>query len=300
MPEPYPILTTTAELVAAAAREGLRITPDTGELDTMGLDYLVVHGRDGDGVRWIVRSPRRADVRDNAAREARTLRAVAPVLAPSIAVPDWRIFAPDVIAYPRLEGTPAITLDTGAPVWNIIPEPPALPPETFLASLASLLAALQRTRAPELRTRTIPEERATVAEAIAAGRELLDPPAELVARWERWHANEAAWPAHTALSHGDLHPGHLLLDPDGRITGVLDWTEAAIGDPAIDLAMVLMCHGRPVLDDIAGRVGATALVPHAVERAAAFPALGARWAKRTDSVGLIDYLKAELPKAAAY
>src|SRR5687768_9662162 len=114
-----------AELVAAAAREGLDLVTDDARVDTMGLDSLVVHARDRDGTWWIVRAPRREDVSRGARVEARILAAVRPHL--TAAVPDWRIHADDVIAYPRLGGTPAITLDTGAPVWNVI-DPAALAP----------------------------------------------------------------------------------------------------------------------------------------------------------------------------
>ncbi len=294
-------LTTTHELVAAAAREGLGITPDDGSLDTMGLDFLVVHGRDAAGTRWIVRSPRRADVIVGAAREATNLAVVAPALAAlGIAVPDWRIHAPDVIAYPRLDATPAITLDTGAPVWNII-DPAALAP-AFLESHAQLLHALARIDDAGLRHRSLAESRAEVAEGIAAAKALLDPPPALVARWDAWLARD--WPTHSAFSHGDLHPGHLLLAPDARIVGVLDWTEAAVGDPTVDLAMVKMCYGRPALEQIAARLTALgtpvppSLVAHAVERCAAFPALGAAWAHRTGNLGMVDYLKSQLEVCA--
>jgi aminoglycoside phosphotransferase (APT) family kinase protein len=294
-------LTTTHELVAAAAREGLDLTPDAGPLDTMGLDFLVVHGCDAAGTRWIVRSPRRADVIAGATREATALRVVAPALAPlHIAVPDWRIHAPDVIAYPRLDATPALTLETGAPVWNII-DPTALAP-TFLESHAQLLHAFARIDDAGLRHKSLADSRAEVADGIAAAQELLDPDPAYVARWEAWLARD--WPTHTAFSHGDLHPGHLLLAPDARIVGVLDWTEAAVGDPSIDLAMVKMCYGRPALEQIAAHMTALgtpvppSLVAHAVERCAAFPALGAAWARRTGNLGMVDYLKSQLAVCA--
>jgi aminoglycoside phosphotransferase (APT) family kinase protein len=38
-----------------------------------------------------------------------------------------------------------------------------------------------------------------------------------------------------ALTHGDLHPRHLLIDGDGAACGVIDWGDVCIADPAIDL-----------------------------------------------------------------
>ena len=43
----------------------------------------------------------------------------------------------------------------------------------------------------------------------------------------------------TAL-HVDFHPGNLLVGDDGRLS-VLDWTNAAVGDPLIDLGRTFAC-----------------------------------------------------------
>ena len=45
-----------------------------------------------------------------------------------------------------------------------------------------------------------------------------------------------------AVIHMDIGPEHVLVE-DARVTGVIDWTDARIGDPAIDLAWPL--HGAP-------------------------------------------------------
>jgi macrolide phosphotransferase len=56
-------------------------------------------------------------------------------------------------------------------------------------------------------------------------------------RWLDWLADDGCWPRWSVLTHGELYPAHVLVDPDDRITGVLDWTTAEVGDPARDLAM---------------------------------------------------------------
>ncbi|NEB80476.1 phosphotransferase, partial [Streptomyces sp. SID14478] len=38
--------------------------------------------------------------------------------------------------------------------------------------------------------------------------------------------------ADAVLVHHDLKGEHLLVSQDGRVRGVLDWTDAAVGDPA--------------------------------------------------------------------
>jgi aminoglycoside phosphotransferase (APT) family kinase protein len=292
---PFHVLDSIDTILAAAARLGVALSPDGAMLDTSGLDFIVVHARALDGTRWIVRAPRRPDVLAGAAAEARVLSAVRPVLA--VAVPDWRI-TDEVIAYPRLGGTPAVTLDTGAPVWNVID--PAAPPAAFVTSLGAMLAALQRVPDDGLPARTLAEERRELARAVELARELLSPPDATIARWSRWIDNDALWPAHVALSHGDLHPGHLLLDERGALSGVLDWTEARVGDPGIDLAMVYQCFGRATLEAVAAAFAAHGgttwdrLVDHAIERAAIFPALAAEWAHRTGNDAILEYARSQL------
>jgi aminoglycoside phosphotransferase (APT) family kinase protein len=39
----------------------------------------------------------------------------------------------------------------------------------------------------------------------------------------------------TAICHGDFHPQNVLVE-DGRVTGVLDWPNALVADPALDVA----------------------------------------------------------------
>lgn len=41
----------------------------------------------------------------------------------------------------------------------------------------------------------------------------------------------------SALLHGDLHHRHVLVDA-GRLTAVIDWGDACLGDPSIDLQLV--------------------------------------------------------------
>jgi aminoglycoside phosphotransferase (APT) family kinase protein len=41
-----------------------------------------------------------------------------------------------------------------------------------------------------------------------------------------------------ALTHGDLHPRHVLVNDDGIVSGVIDWGDCCIGSPGVDLAIV--------------------------------------------------------------
>jgi aminoglycoside phosphotransferase (APT) family kinase protein len=283
------------ELLARARHHGLSLSPEGARLDQGGLDFVALHARDTDGTPWIVRAPRRPDVVEGAAHEARALAIVRGRLP--VAVPNWRIHTGELIAYPRLGGTPVITLDTGAPVWNVVD--PKAPSDAFVDDCARLYAALQAIADDGLRTTSVAEARAELAEAIAVARELLAPSPHIVARWERFLGGDT-WPSHLALIHGDLHPGHMLVTGEGRLTGVIDWTEAKVTDPGADFAVFLAAFGRASLERMlarfehhGGRTWSRA-VEHAEERWAIFPAQAALWSKRTGSTVALEFARAEL------
>jgi len=51
----------------------------------------------------------------------------------------------------------------------------------------------------------------------------------------RWLRSHPPRPTAPVICHGDLHPRNVLVQ-DGRVTGVLDWPNALIGDAAFDVA----------------------------------------------------------------
>jgi aminoglycoside phosphotransferase (APT) family kinase protein len=50
------------------------------------------------------------------------------------------------------------------------------------------------------------------------------------------------------LCHDDLGIEHVLADGDGAVTGVIDWSDAAVADPAGDLGRILRDLGPGALD----------------------------------------------------
>ncbi|MDF2697005.1 MAG: putative phosphotransferase [Labilithrix sp.] len=294
------------ELASFAHNHGLDLKTHQVDLDETGLDFRVLHGTDESGTPWIVRTPRRPDVIAAARTEANVLRLVASALP--VAVPEWRVHSDVVIAYPRLDGVPAVTLDAGAPQWNVI-DPTSLS-ESFLGSFASTLAALQCIdvevdRRAGVPVRPVARARATIAAAMEATRKVLAPSDAVWRRWQRWLTNDELWPSHLALVHGDLHPGHMLLADDGRLTGVLDWTEAQVTDPSLDFAMFFGCFGAGALASLierferAGGKVWPGLAAHAAERWAAFPALAAEWALRTNNAAALEHARTQLAGAGA-
>jgi aminoglycoside phosphotransferase (APT) family kinase protein len=53
-----------------------------------------------------------------------------------------------------------------------------------------------------------------------------------------------------SLVHCDFGPEHILVT-DGRITGIIDWTDAEIGDPALDLCWPLNGAPEALADGVA-------------------------------------------------
>jgi aminoglycoside 2''-phosphotransferase len=53
------------------------------------------------------------------------------------------------------------------------------------------------------------------------------------------------------LIHGDLAPEHILCNPEaGSITGVIDWGDACLGDPALDFAGLFSLGGEKLVDRV--------------------------------------------------
>jgi aminoglycoside phosphotransferase (APT) family kinase protein len=68
--------------------------------------------------------------------------------------------------------------------------------------------------------------------------------------WSSFLADPVLRTYTSALRHGDLWYEHVLIDEaSGHISGILDFEDAAIGDPAQDLAVQLHL-GRPFLDRV--------------------------------------------------
>lgn len=223
------------DILALARTHQLDLEPDSLTIIEMGLDFRVVLATDAAGTRWVLRIPRYPSVMDRAAAEARVLEVVARHL--SVAVPDWQIHTRELIAYPLLPGVPGLELtDHGEPVWNVDASSPV-----YVDNLAGILTQLHAIPATEVADTGIPirtpeEVRESWMADIDRVAGEFAVRAELLRRWRAWVEEDTYWPEHTVLTHGEIYPGHALVE-DGRITGIIDWTTARVGDPAADLMM---------------------------------------------------------------
>lgn len=91
----------------------------------------------------------------------------------------------------------------------------------------------------------------------------------------------AAQTAAAVLVHHDLKGEHLVVSGDGRVRGVLGWTDAVLGDPAEDIAGLAVAVGAPAA------VRAATLAGYGAR-----PCLRGLWLARCDTVrGLADRLQ---------
>src|SRR5262249_50701735 len=67
--------------------------------------------------------------------------------------------------------------------------------------------------------------------------------ARITRAWQTFLSNEMNF--RVALIHHDLNGEHILYNPArGAISGIIDWGDAAIGDPAIDFTGLLATYGE--------------------------------------------------------
>ena len=149
-----------------------------------------------------------------AAKEARFTSAVRDVGAP----------APAVCGLVEIEGRDAIVFErvSGPSMWELVVESPR-----DAAGLARELATVHR----RILSAGLPCEMTGVVERMhskIAGVEQLTPA-------DRGEARQAldSLPKGAALLHGDLHPGNVLMGPEGPV--VIDWFDSAIGHPMADV-----------------------------------------------------------------
>ena len=119
-----------------AERNGLFLS-DEMSFNDMGIDFKVGFATDKDGTKWLLRIPRRTDLGEQIANEKRILQLVSKYL--SVQVPDWRIANEKLVAYPLLDGKPALTYDaeTYEVTWNMSKEN-----DLYIPSLAKALIEL--------------------------------------------------------------------------------------------------------------------------------------------------------------
>lgn len=209
-----------------------QLTFAKAELDAYGEDnHVLVLDRE-----WIVRIPRAEDQIGRFVAELQLLEVLRD-LSP-VPVPHYQFVAPDksMGAYLLIEGaelTPPLfaLLDAGAQ-------------RTLLERLGRFLGVLHALPGETLRQPDGYIQHCWSGEQFAAlYRGMRRPkiarvtPPAMLARFDAFHeAFEARAAGPARLAHGDLSDDHILVRADGALAGIIDFTDAAWGDPAIDIA----------------------------------------------------------------
>jgi aminoglycoside phosphotransferase (APT) family kinase protein len=247
-----------ARLIAAQFPE---LAP--ARLDLLGEGWdntaYVVNGR------WAFRFPRRHMGADLLAVECRALPLLAPRLPLPVPSPAFVGEPADGYPYPfaGYEMLPGVTADrvewsheeraACAPALGVfLGALRAMPVDAETAAWApgdTIHRADRTRRAPALKERL-----ATVAPGVLGA----EAAAALPALVDRLSA-APAWGGPPCWVHGDLYVRHLLADPETkRPTGVIDWGDVHLGDPALDLSLAFgflppeargafaAAYGRPI------------------------------------------------------
>ena len=217
----------TAEKVASVVAPELSGPVTVEVVAYRATERAVVRVRDGDGATVYVKAVRPQAVPALLERHAQLLAAELPVASILRADLDAGL-----VVLAELPGT---TLRE-----RIKRDLPGWPAPKELLALTSRLRRVPATGLPAVSGR--------VRDALSHARMLETVVPELRARLQRLEAAfEAALPAVDARSgvviHGDLHEGQLVIDEDGRISGLLDIDDLGVGDPLDDLA-TLVAHTR--------------------------------------------------------
>jgi aminoglycoside phosphotransferase (APT) family kinase protein len=203
------------------------------------------------GDSWLVRFPKGADRVDWLERELAILAVVGETVTTGVPRPEL-IAGPSAeypypfFAYRRICGVGADQSDVSDPVG-------------LASDVGQMLEALHRVdpdRIPPTpagwERLTLEYERSQLIATNGAAALLLAP--ELAARAEPYLAGAVLVPARRAprrFIHGDICPDHLIVDPStGRLSGVIDFTDAMTGDPVLDFVGLSALGGPQFVDHV--------------------------------------------------
>ncbi|GAE29542.1 macrolide 2'-phosphotransferase [Alkalihalobacillus hemicellulosilyticus] len=242
----------TLKLKQLATNKGLDIVENSIKINESGVDFQVAYAKDQHNDKWILRIPRRPESMRNAHQEKKALDIIR--YHASFQVPDWSIFSEDLIAYKQLGGTPAATIDVEQQnyVWSF---DESNVPSAYYQSLGKALADLHSLPHKEFKHIGVEivrasELRASMKQRMERVNKQYDINPTLWDRWQAWLAEDSLWPSHVGVTHGDLHPGHILINNNHQITGLIDWTEVGIADVSVDFMSHQLLFGNDGLSKL--------------------------------------------------
>lgn len=268
------------QVIEIAKKHNLILKEETMQFNESGLDFQVVFALDESGVDWVLRLPRREDVMPRTRVEKQALDLVNQYVK-YFQAPNWIIYTDELIAYKKLDGVPAGTIDhnIGNYVWEI--DINNVPP-SFHMSLGRVLAELHSipsdkatefgliVQTPEEARKSMKQRMNDVKTKFGVGEKLWN-------RWQSWVNDDEMWPKKTGLIHGDVHAGHIMIDKEANVTGLIDWTEAKVTDISNDFVFIYKAFGEEGLEALiiaykeAGGYYWPKMKEHIIELVAAYP-----------------------------
>lgn len=274
------------QVAETASKYGLEVKEDSILFNESGLDFLVAYAEDDKGEEWVLRLPRRDDVMLKTVVEKKALDLISKYV--TFQVPVWSIYEDNLIAYRKLTGVPAGTIDPEIHnyVWEMNHENV---PEQFHQTLAKTLVSLHTLPKAEalkagLSVQTAVEARLSMIERMEKVKAKFGVGESLWSRWKSWVNNKELWPLRTGLTHGDVHAGHTMIDKNANVTGLIDWTEAKVTDVSNDFVFQYQAFGETALEKLisyyqqAGGIYWPAMKEHIIELNAAYPVAIAEFA----------------------
>lgn len=178
-------------------------------------------------------------------REVRLLTAVADISPVPVPTPRFVVPERGVLAYPMITGVPLLDLPGAARAAHA---------GAVAAVLGDLLGALHAAPVERFADLVEPDDQPLAGwldDAAADYTAVTDAlPAAYRPAIEAFLASPPPPPAAAPVfSHNDLGIEHVLVDPaSGAVHGVIDWSDAAIVDPAYDFGLLLRDLGPAALD----------------------------------------------------
>lgn len=195
--------------------------------------------------RWQDRSPKFADAEVQLRNEVRLMARVAALLPLEVPVPIVLDEEPLRVRRPLVPGDLATTARLGREEGR---------------QLGGFLRALHDLPVNLYIETGIPEQTAARAELLATLERMLHRVVPLLPEEIRDEAQallrRVALRTPATLVHGDLAAHHVTC-ADGRLVGVLDWKDARVADPAVDLAWPLYGTPEPFAEAVATTYGVT-------------------------------------------
>lgn len=282
-----------------AKEHGLLLSEEM-QFNEMGIDFKVGFATDLDGKKWLLRIPRRENLGEQIATEKRILDLVSKHL--SVEVPNWKIATEKLVAYPLLNGKPALTFDakTYEVTWNMDKEN-----TNYVSSLAKVLVQLHsipesQAAQNNLKVMKPTDLRSEIADRIQLVKSELGISKELENRYQKWLDNDLLWPSFTRFIHGDLYAGHVITNGEGYVSGLIDWSTAQVSDISQDFSGHASIFGEESLKklmleyQIQGGQIWDKLFEQTIERAAAAPLAYGFFAIETQDENHIIGAKAQL------